>query len=63
MCVCVRVHAHQKYLGSLCGVMAKVLDCDIIVSGFELQSRYCVHFRTNTLEKGMNSHIPHPTIS
>ena len=29
------------------GVMVNVLDCDCIVSEFELQSRYYVHFRTN----------------
>ena len=36
------------------GVMVKVLDCGIVVSKFELQSRYDVHSRTNTLGKGMN---------
>ena len=35
------------------GVMVKVLDRGIVVSEFELQSRYFVHFQTNTLEKGM----------
>ena len=34
--------------------MLKVLDCGIVVSEFELQSRYYVHFQTNTLGKGMN---------
>ena len=36
------------------GVMVKVMDCGIVVSEFELQSRYYVHFRANTLGKGMN---------
>ena len=36
------------------GVMVKAMDCRIVVSEFELQSRYYVHFRTNTLAKGMN---------
>ena len=31
--------------------MAKVLDCDIIESEFELQSQYYVHLRTNSLWK------------
>ena len=31
-----------------------VLDSDIVVREFELQSRYNVHFRINTLGKGMN---------
>ena len=35
------------------GVMVKVADCGI-VSEFVLQSCYYVHFRTNTLGKGMN---------
>ena len=29
-------------------------DCEIVVSEFKLQSRYYVHFRANTLGKGMN---------
>ena len=36
------------------GVMVKTLDCRIVVSEFELQSRYYDHFRTNTLAEGMN---------
>ena len=36
------------------GVMVKALDCGIVISEFERQSRYYVHFRTNTLGKGMN---------
>ena len=34
--------------------MIKVLDCGIVVSEFELQSCYYIHFRTNTLGKGMS---------
>ena len=36
------------------GVMVKATDCGIVVSEFVLQSRYYVHFRANTLAKGMN---------
>ena len=36
------------------GVMVKAMDCEIVVSEFELQSCYYVHFRANTLGKGMN---------
>ena len=36
------------------GVMVKAKDCGIVVSEFVLQSRYYVHFRANTLGKGMN---------
>ena len=39
------------------GVMAKTLDYVIVVSEFEVQSRYYGHFRTNTLGKGMNALI------
>ena len=40
----------------VCGprsLVANVLDNDIIVSEFEPQLYYCVHFRTNTLVKVM----------
>ena len=36
------------------GVMVKAMDCGIVVSEFVLQSRYYIHFRANTLGKGMN---------
>ena len=36
------------------GVMVKATDCGIVVREFVLQSRYYVHFRANTLRKGMN---------
>ena len=32
----------------------KAIDCEIVVSEFELQSRYYVHFSTNTIGKVMN---------
>ena len=36
------------------GVMVKAMDRGIVVSEFVFQSRYYVHFRANTLGKGMN---------
>ena len=39
------------------GVMVKAMDCRIVVSEFVLHSRDYVHFRANTLTKGMNSLI------
>ena len=36
----------------------KAMDYGIVVSKFEFQSRYYVHFRTNTLGKGMNPLYP-----
>ena len=36
------------------GVMANVLVCGLEVSMFKLQPHYYVHFRTNSLGKGMN---------
>ena len=36
------------------GVMFKAMDCGIVIREFVLQSRYYVHFRANTLGKGMN---------
>ena len=40
------------------GVIADVLDSDIVVNVFEFQSRYYVHIQTNTFGKGMNPLIP-----
>ena len=37
--------------------MAKAMDCGILVSEFEFQSRYYVYFRANILGKGMNPFI------
>ena len=42
------------YKGGARDVMVKAMDCWIVVSEFELQPRYYVHFRTNTLGKGIN---------
>ena len=54
------ITSRQPWCLSLCwggcsrGVMVKAMDCGIIVREFVLQSRYYVHFRANTLGKGMN---------
>ena len=48
------LHSHQRIRGCPRGVMVKTLDCVIVVREFVLQSRYYVHFRANTLGKGMN---------
>ena len=44
----------QSHRGCPRGVMIKAMDCGIVVSDLVLQLRYYVHFRTNTLGKGMN---------
>ena len=44
----------HRVVGCPRGVMIKAMDCEIVVSEFVLQSRYYVHFRPNTLGKGMN---------
>ena len=43
--------------GSSRCTVANVQSCSIVVSEFELQSRYYVHFRINTLGKIMNALI------
>ena len=43
-----------NWRGGPSGVMVKTMDCGIVVSEFVLQTRYYVHFRANTLGKGMN---------
>ena len=42
------------YRGCPRGEMVKAMDCGIVVNEFILQSRYYVHFWTNTLGKDMN---------
>ena len=39
------------------GVMVKAMDFRIVVSEFILQLHYYIHFRANTLGKGMNPPI------
>ena len=34
--------------------MIKAMDCEIFESDFKLQSRYYVHFQTNTIGKCIN---------
>ena len=38
--------------------LANMLDCNIVVSKFQLQSTYYIHFKANTFRKGMNVPIP-----
>ena len=53
----------SKYiLGCPRGVMVKAMNCGIVVREFVLQSRYYVHFRANTLGKGMNPLILPPAM-
>ena len=49
---------HDFYGGCPRDVMVKVMDRGIVVREFVLQSRYYVHFRANTLGKGMNPPYP-----
>ena len=44
--------------GNPIGGVANLLDCDIEVSEFELQSPNYIHFRTKIFGKGMNSLNP-----
>ena len=53
--MCMHIHTHvntqlclKEFRRCPCGVMVKAMDYGIAVSEFELQSRYYVHFRTNT---------------
>ena len=55
-------HHHMKFLGCPRGVMVKAMHCGFVVREFVLQSRYYVHFRTNTLGKGMNPLILPPAM-
>ena len=48
----------EMHLGE--SLWRNVLDCDIVVSKFKLQSPYYIHFWTNTIEKDMNPFTPPP---
>ena len=50
------------YEGCPRGVMVKAMNCGIVVREYVLQSRYYVHFRANTLGKGMNPLILPPAM-
>ena len=49
-------------LGCPRGVMVKAMNCGIVAREFVLHSRYYVHFRANTLGKGMNPLILPPAM-
>ena len=49
---------NQRGGGGPRGVMVKAMDCGIVVREFVLQSRYTIHFRANTLGKGMKPPYP-----
>ena len=44
----------KGFAGCPRGVMAKAMDYGIVVSKFVLQLHFYVHFRANTVGKGMN---------
>ena len=55
-------HTQIVQVGCPRGVMVKAMNCGIVVCEFVLQSRYYVHFRANTLGKGMNPLILPPAM-
>ena len=61
---CKEVKPHPNVLDGVLprGVMVKAMNCGIVVREFVLQSRYYVHFRANTLGKGMNPLILPPAM-
>ena len=48
------IYITKSIAGSLCGLMAKMLDCGLEVCEFKFQSHYSIQFWTNTLGKDMN---------
>ncbi len=53
----ISLHNYAKWSTTFrvgCILVVKAMDCGIVVSEFVLQSRYYIHFRANTLGKGMN---------
>ena len=53
-CLTIRLKTQISTVGCPRGVMIKAVDCGVAVSEFELQLRYYVYFRTNTVGKDMN---------
>ena len=49
-----KLESTERFLWELGVLVVKAMDCGIVESEFELQSRYYVHFQTNTLGKDMN---------
>ena len=58
--ICKILLSPETWLKRKESVVASVLDSNIILSEFERQSRYYVHFQTSTLGKGMKPLI-HPS--
>ena len=54
--------SHEYYPGKYLGVVANEPDFNIVVSKFELQSRYYVDFWTNTFDKRMKPRIPYTVL-
>ena len=52
----------ESIQSSLHWVVAYMLDCIIVVSEFELQLRYYIHFQINSLGKGLNTLYSSPAI-
>ena len=48
-----KLFLHMEW-GCTRGVMIKAIDCGIVLNEFVLQLLYYVHFRANTIGKGMN---------
>ena len=53
-----RLICHKSKPNQTHGVVANVLDCDITVSEFEIESCYYDHFWTNIFGKDMTPIIP-----
>ena len=78
VCVCVCVCVFKKYSliwcirdenrytdlrgGSPRSIVANLIDCNIRVSVFKLQSRYFAHFWIDNLGKGVNRRVPRSQI-
>ena len=57
-CICNLPTCLTCFLGSVPGIMVKVLDCDLEVCKVKLELGYYVHFQNYTLEKGVNPLFP-----
>ena len=54
----VKLYILNFYYTNIIGVVANMLNCDIVVYKFELHTRYYVHFRAIALGKYLNTLFP-----
>ena len=58
LCCYIFIFLLTQWMGCLCGIVANILDCDIGINEFKLQSPYYIHFQGNTLGERYKPYSP-----